>query len=62
MNKRMYNILYAVSMVVIIVLLLVVKGDAYQMFFGALAIILTSIFSYSNRDAISRKRRPKDDQ
>lgn len=63
MSKLALNILYVVTMVVIVVLFVVIKemSEVYQMFLGATAIILTSIFSYSNRYAILRRRDQESD-
>lgn len=59
--RKRYNIIYAIAMIVIIVLFLVpINNDMVDMLLGMFAIVLTSIFTYSNRHEISRKRRQKD--
>ena len=62
MSKRlMYNLAYAIILLVVILLFVLIPSlsDGMQMFLGTIAIILTSIFTYSNREVL-RKRRQKD--
>ncbi len=51
MKKNKFNIIYLIVMILIISLFIFFKNldDTLQFIFGALAIILTSIFTYSNR-------------
>lgn len=58
-KRKHYNIVYAISMISIIVVFLAIPQmkDIFQMILGAIAITLTSIFTYSNRHEVSRKKR-----
>ncbi|GEM_PF-2486010 len=64
MQRKYYNIIYAAALVIILTLLIAIPNlnDFWQMLLGGIAIILTSIFTYSKRHDIFRKRRQKDDQ
>jgi hypothetical protein len=44
---------------IVVVFLAFSPADGIQMFLGAFAIVLTSIFTYSNR-AVLRRRHPSD--
>ena len=61
-RKRVYLIIYAAAMITILVLFVAIDlSDAMQMILGAIAIILTSTFTYSNRRGISRTERKDPD-
>jgi len=57
-KRKHYNIIYFITMISIIVAFISLPEmkDLFQMILGALAIILTSIFTYSNRHEVQRKR------
>lgn len=61
MKRTTYNIIYAIVLLLIVLVFVLFPNlsDGMQMSLGAIAIILTSIFTYSNRE-ILRKRRSKD--
>lgn len=63
MNNHMYKLLYLVSIIVIITLLVLINNmnEMVQMILGAVAIILTSMFTYSIKDDIPYRRNKKDD-
>lgn len=57
MKHRYYNYFYAANMLIIIgILVFVPLSDFWQMICGGYVIILTSIFTYSNRRAIPRTK------
>lgn len=59
--RKRYNIVYAILMAIIIVLFLVpLQNDMVDMLLGIFAVILTSVFTYTNRHDIPRKRRQED--
>lgn len=64
MQRKYYYIIYAATLVIILTLLIAIPdlNDFWQMVLGGLAIVLTSIFTYSNRHDILRKRRQKDNR
>lgn len=63
MKNHMYKLIYMVAIIVIITLLVLVNNmnEMIQMILGAVAIILTSMFTYSIKDEIPYRRNNKDD-
>jgi 1,4-dihydroxy-2-naphthoate octaprenyltransferase len=63
MKNYMYKLLYLITIIVIILLLVLVNNmnEMVQMILGAIAIILTSMFTYSIKDDIPYRRNKKDD-
>ena len=61
-HRKVYNLVYAITMVLILgFFLLPFQNDMVDMLLGILAIILTSIFTYTNRHDFPRKRRSDND-
>ena len=63
MNHYMYKLIYFITIITIIVLLIFVNNmnEMLQMILGAIAFILTSMFTYSIKDEIPYRRNKKDD-
>ncbi len=57
-KRKIYNISYAITMVIIIGLLLApIENDMIDMLLAIFAVVLTSIFTYTNRHDIPYRRR-----
>ena len=63
MKNHVLKLVYLITIIVIILLLVLVNdmNEMMQMILGALAIILTSMFTYSIKDEIPYRRNKKDD-
>lgn len=61
--KNRYNLLHLLVVLVAVLAIIIFPdmNDMLQMILGAIAIIFTSIFSYSIKDDLPYKRSSKDD-
>jgi hypothetical protein len=60
-KRKLYNIIYAACLVIITGLFLLFPdlSDGVQMLLGTAAILLTSIFTYSNREVLRKRHNNK---
>ncbi len=63
MKNPLYKILYLITIITIILLLVLWNdmNEMVQMILGAVAIVLTSMFTYSIKDEIPYRKNKKDD-